>query len=59
MPNKNKVESFLYWIKLETEVKGKTALQCGYTTYSLGCGQPPGLMETHCLPVLTKHTNNL
>lgn len=70
LPNKQlSMESFLHWIKLGTEIRGKMAfgrnafwekcvLPCSWRLQSQLWKELPGLMETHCLPVLIKHTNN-
>lgn len=64
------MESFLHWIKLENEIKMTEKIKKPHSSgdkYVLPCAQslqpqlwrePPALMETHCLPVLVKHSNN-
>lgn len=63
------MESFLYWLKPVAEIKenkGKkqplggmlSALLVMSVQTAAGCWRHIGLLETHCLPVLTRHTNN-
>lgn len=63
------MESFLYWLKPVAEIKenkGKkqplggmlSALLVMSVQTAAGCWRHISLLETHCLPVLTRHTNN-